>query len=432
MKSLFAILVFAISAVMLPCGCQQAVAQQAFGYRSLYSPTNANEEFRHRYGSHHVDYDWDLWGHALKKIVAGAPDEVYAQVDGQVQRHQLCFSSDKLYQLLVDYILDQYGEGTDTYSARICIMPQDNQVACLCSRCRALGNAPGHATPAVTDMLCRLAKRFPRHRFYTSAYHTTLQVPDRKLPPNVGVWVSASRFQLRVALPQAKGYEEMRNLLAAWRKVTDEVYVWDYMRNFNDYLSPFPCLHALQSRLKLYREMGVSGIFLNGSGYDYAAFDDVQSAVLAQLMTNPDIDVDRAVTAYLREYYPITAPLLIDYYLKLERRTVETNHHLPLYSENMQEVVSSYLHAQEFAAWRAQLDKASKHTQGDERKRLNCLLTALSYTQLRLYEEKCLPLDADQRAEMVAVLRGHNQLNNMKYYSESEGSIAKYLEKYSK
>lgn len=432
MRKFFNTFLVLLSAAMLQCTCQDITAQAVFEYRGIYGTENAKQEFRSRYSSNHVDFDWDLWGHAMKKIAANAPEEVYARVDGEIHREQYCFSSEKLYQLTVEYILDQFGEGTADYSARICIMPQDNKVACTCTKCVKEGNSMGNATPAVTKMLRRLAKRFPRHRFFTSGYNSTLQVPSQPLPPNVGVLVSASRFQLRVNLNQAKGYDEMRQMLTAWNKVTPNVYVWDYIRNFNDYLSPFPCLHVMQSRLRFYREMKVKGVFLNGSGYDYSAFDDVQSAVLAQLMIDTDIDVNHAVTEFFQEHYPTTYPLLVEYYLGLERRTVETNHHLPIYGEDMQEVVTSYLNAQEFTTWRAKLDKASKATEDVERKRLNYLLTALSYTQLKLYEEKCIPLDAELRAEMVAVLQGSKDLKEMTIYSESGGSISEYLRQYEK
>lgn len=423
-------LILMLTTGLMNVSCQEKSGETMFEYRSLYSPTNADPAFRKEYASHHVDADWDLWGHAMRTIATKhAPDEVYARVDGELHREQYCFSSDKLYKQTVEYILDQFGEGTPDYQARICIMPQDNKVACTCPKCTKAGNTKGNATPAVTAMLRRLAKRFPRHRFFTSAYNSTWQVPQRSLPANVGVLLSASRFQLRVNPTQSKGYDEMRQHIEAWKKVTPNIYVWDYVRNFNDYLTPFPCLHVMQSRLKLYRQMGVRGIFLNGSGYDYAAFDDVQSAVLTQLMANPDLDVDRAVKDYLDAYYPTTSGLIYDYYMTLEKRTVETNHHLPLYDEGMPELVASYLKADEFRQWRQQLDKTSKATAEDERKRLNSLLTALSFTQLRLYAEKCLPLDEDDRTEMIAVLEGHKSLKNMKCYDEEGHTLDDYLKK---
>lgn len=432
MKKIVQTLFILLSAGMLQCTNQEVTAQAKFEYKGIYSLENSKREFRERYGTNHVDFDWDMWGHAMKKVAGNGPDEVYAKVDGTMHREQFCFSSEQLYAMTVEYILDQFGEGKEDYSARICIMPQDNKVACICSKCVKAGNSVGNATPAVTKMLRRLARRFPRHRFFTSGYNSTLQVPSRPLPENVGVLVSASRFQLRVNLSQAKGYDEMREMLGAWSKVTPNVYVWDYARNFNDYLSPFPFLHVMQSRLRFYREMGVKGIFINGSGYDYSSFDDVQSAVLAQLMDDPDLDIDEAVKTYFNDYYPVTANLLIKYYLGLENRTVDTNHHLPLYGESMQEVVTSYLNAEEFTAWRARLDKASKAAEEEERSRLNYLLTALSYTQLRLLEEKCVPMDAELRGEMVSVLQGSKGLKEMKFYSEDGGSIADYLLKYEK
>lgn len=410
-----------VACLLLLTSCT-SVAQPPFEYRGIYSPTNAREEVRAKYGTHHVDYDWDLWGHNLKKVVpAEAPREVYATVADTLCQKQFCFSSHALYRIIEAYILDQYGEGTDTYSARICIMPQDNRMACTCPRCRKLGNIDGNATPAVTDMLCRLAKRFPRHQFFTSGYHSTRIPPKQSLPDNVGTLISAIDLPLRANFTQSEGYRKFCTAVEEWQKVCSRLYVWDYERNYEDYLSPFPCLTAMQKRLQLYRDLGIKGIFINGSGDDYSSFDDVQTEVLAQLLNNPDLDVETAVADYFREAYPATHDLLTDYYLTLERRTKETNHILPLYG-TMEEMVESYLCPDEFTAFRASLDKASKQTEKPERTRLNYLLTALSYTQLQLMKLQGNP-DPEQRAEMQEILRGHRELEGMTYYSEAGGEI---------
>lgn len=408
--------------------CSEATGS-AFTLRSIYSPTNAQEEVRRHYATHHVDYDWDLWGHNLKKIVGTQADRtVYATVADTLCRAQYCFSSERLYHIIEDYILDQYGEGTPTYSARICIMPQDNKLACTCRRCLAAGNSAGNATPAVTRMLTRLAKRFGRHQFYTSSYHSTRAVPEQPLPDNVGVFISAIDLQLRCDFTQAKGYRHFVSTVQQWRSKTRQLYVWDYERNYEDYLSPFPCLYAMQARLKLYRELGVDGVFINGSGDEYSSFDDMQTVVLAQLLQNPDTDIDTAVRDYYRRYYPVTANLITDYYLQLEHRTRSTNHLLPLYGD-MTEMLESYLDAQEFTRWRRDLDKASKMCSGEERHRLNYLLTALSFTQLQLLRTHALPPDEQLEQDMREVLSGHKELKGMEYYSETYRKIDDYLNK---
>lgn len=413
-----------------------AQAQVPFEYRAIYSPTNAIDSVRQRYTTNHVDYDWDLWGHNLKKIVNQAEEGhakskergVYALVDDTICRAQFCFSSQQLYRIIEAYILDQYGEGTPTYRARLCIMPQDNKIACLCPKCRQLGNEAGHATPAVTEMLVRLAKRFPRHEFFTSSYHSTRIPPTTMLPNNVGAIISAIDLPLRVDFSQTEGYKRFMQTVEGWKKVCRKLYVWDYERNYEDYLSPFPCLLAMQSRMKLYRSLGIAGLFLNGSGDEYSAFDDMQTVILAQLMNDPNLQVEEAVTAYFRVNYPTTAKLLTDYYLTLERRTKETNHLLPLYGST-EEMVESYLHPEEFIAWRSQLDRASKIAAKPERNRLNYLLTAFSYTQLQLMrlQENASQEEADN---MLDILRGHTELKGMTYYSEAYGKIDDYIKAY--
>lgn len=414
-----------------------AVAQTSFEYRGIYSPTNAQEEVRSQYSTNHVDYDWDLWGHNLKKVVGNTTDaSVYATVADTLCRSQFCFTSPKLYRIIESFILDQYGEGTADYSARICIMPQDNKIACTCRNCTRLGNTAGNATPAVTDMLCRLAKRFPRHEFFTSSYHSTRIPPKQALPSNVGAIISAIDLPLRVDFSQTAGYAKFLETVEGWKKVCGKLYVWDYERNYEDYLSPFPCLKAMQSRFRLYRDLGIQGIFINGSGDEYSTFDDMQTVVLAQMMENPDIDVDEAVKAYFRENYPSTSQLLTDYYLALEHRTVTTNHLLPLYG-TMEEMVESYLNPEEFIAWRQVLDKASKSTVKPERTRLNYLLTALSYTQLQIMkwrvesgewrEESKTEKWKEEVYEMCEILKGHAELKGMNYYSESYGKIDDYI-----
>lgn len=407
-----------------------ATAQPGFEFKSIYSPTNTNSEFRAAYDTKHVDYDWDLWGHNLKKIVGENPSpKVYATIDGKTEKKQFCFSSESLYKTIEAYILDQYGEGTDDYSARICIMPQDNKLACLCNDCKAKGNSTGNATPAVTSMLRKLAKRFPRHMLYTSSYHSTRQAPSEPLPNNVGVLLSAYELQLRVDFTKAKGYDSFVKLVNDWKQKAKHIYVWDYSRNFDDYLSPFPCLHAMQSRLKLYRELGLNGVFVNDSGDEYASFGDLQTTVIAQLLNNPDINVNQAISDFFHANYPATADLLCEYYLALEDRTVETNRLLPIYG-TMEEMEEAYLRYDEFTDWRKRLDKASKSTEPEERHRLNYLLTALSFTQLQILALQGEEADPHLQEDMIEVLKGHSELKGMEYYCETYKKIDDYIKNY--
>ena len=83
----------------------------AFDYRSLYTSANTDPELMPILGVGNVDYDWGLWGHNLQKAIGKNPGEsVYALIDGARNSDQFCFSSDVLYNRLVNYILNNYGE----------------------------------------------------------------------------------------------------------------------------------------------------------------------------------------------------------------------------------------------------------------------------------------------------------------------------------
>lgn len=417
-------------AALIVGGCtssaQTVVTDALSEYHGLYTPSN-DKEMQTAMNTNHPDYDWGLWGHNLGKIIKdNATEGMFAIVDGQRTHKQLCFSSSELYSAVRNYIIDQFGYGTSEYSERISIMPMDNKLACTCNNCRAKGNTPGNATPAVTAFITRIAKEFPKHHFFTSAYHTTKKAPDEMLPNNVGVFISSYGLPVKVDFQKSKGYSDFVAMVKAWKQKCNRIYIWDYERNFDDYLSPFPCLLALQSRMKLYKQLGIKGIFINGSGDDYSSFDDMQSHVLALMMANPDLDVKKAVSDYFNQYYPQTADLLTTYYWQLETTTLRTNHELPLYG-NMKDICAAYLDVHKFVDFRRQLDAKSKNTEGDERHRLNKLLTALAYTQLEMYRCGLLPKDTEMAIEMREILKGHSEIKGMVNRDESGHTIDDYL-----
>ena len=143
-------------------------------------------------------------------------------------------------------------------------------------------------------------------------------------------------------------------------------------------------------------------------------------------MDDTDMNVHDAISNYFKEYYPITAPILTKYYWALEQRTKKANHELPLYG-TMKEMCDAYLNVDEFVDFRRELDAASKQTMGDERKRLNILLTSLAYTQLEMYRCGLLAKDEDMANEMKEILKGHNEIKGMRNRDEVGHTIEEYL-----
>lgn len=407
---------------------QTQKANRAFELRSIYSPTNADGEMLSIRGTNHVDYDWALWGHNIWKIIGEKPDEsVYALIDGKRSHEQYCFSSPALYSLIDEWVNDNYGKGTALKHDNFTIMPQDNALVCMCDECKKAGNTNNNATPAVTSMLLKLAKKYPNHNFFTSSYLTTVTPPKQKLPDNVGVFISAIDIPMQYEFKASKGYKAFNSMLESWKAVCNRIYIWEYDQNYDDYLTPYPCLYIMQKRMQYYSDAGVKGIFLNGSGDTYSSFDDLRTFVASALMVNPKTDVEKLITRFFKAKYPETADILTKYYQSLENSIKKSNKVLPLY-DGISKAVETYLVPDEFESFWTTLDKTSKQIDTDERKLLSQLLTALSFTRMELLRLKPEQVTDAKKENILEVLSEYSSVPGLDNYREANGAMSAYLE----
>lgn len=414
-----------LPASVLSC-TQDTAGSFAFEYRGIYSSSNTNADLMPILGTHNVDFDWGLWGHNLRKVFTdGIPQEAYAMVGAKRDESQFCFSSEKLYKAYEAYVIDQYGDGNNDEIVRFAVMPNDNSTVCLCPTCRAAGNTATSATPAVTKMVERLARRFPKHQFFTSSYTTTATPPTHRLPDNVGVLVSTLALPLQTKMDGSTAEQrKFEATMKSWKNASKHIYVWDYMRNFDDYITPYPCLEHIKARLQYFKKIGVDGVFYNGSGYDYASFDDVQTYVIAQLMLNPDADITQLVRHYYGKAYPVTAPIYADYYLSLEDKAQKAT--LNPYS-GIGEAARTYLDAAALDDFWHKLDGGKGKAVDTERRNINEMLTALAFTRLELLRLKPAAPSAATKGELLSLLSAHTAFKDLANYRESFGEVDGYI-----
>lgn len=411
----------------------------AFNYQSIYSPTGLHDDYSGIAGLDNFDNSWGIWGHNLGKILGKDIDGIYAMVNKKKNEEQFCFSSTEMYKRIEDYIINNYGEKK---TSRFVIAPTDSPIACTCTVCSASGNTSKNATPAVTQLITRLARRFPNHIFFTTSYLSTQKVPSEKLPQNVGVIISAIDLPLRFINKKHTHEKQFTERLNQWKSVTNQIYIWDYINNFDDYLTPFPILKIARERLSFFRNSGVSGIFFNGSGYDYSSFDDLKTFVLSALLINPNLEVEELVKKYIYQEYPQSKEILYPYYCSLENR-IQPEKRLGLYT-GIQEAEKSYFSVAEFTKFYNELNELTDKSKGEERKKLHMLRTALSFTRLELgrihsfnpygYATrkgnyiKLLP----QTQDWLNRLKEYEAFPEMQYYNESSGEIGNYIKEWEK
>jgi hypothetical protein len=362
-----------------------------FQYREPYYRFNLLSNQSVLNGNNNVELDWGIWGHNLFKVLKEVKDSsIYAKVKGNITKEQYCFSSPVLQQVLQEYIIDNIGDGEREFS-RFVISPQDNDIVCECADCVKLNKGTEDATESVTYLINRLAKRFPKHHFFTLLYRTTSKVPKAIIGKNVGVLISTIDIPKGIDLQEIKNtnkqVEQFVSQVNQWQSKTEHIYSWDYSVNFDDYLSPIPSLYALQKQLSFYQSIGIKGVFLNASGYDYATFDDVQCYVAGALMKDITLSVDQLVKQYLDKKYPTSSDLLRTYYLGLEKRYSQNKRAYSLYG-SMKQSLDTYLDEKEFVVFYEKLQERLEKTRDREYTMLKQLFVGLTFTRMQIAYQK--------------------------------------------
>ena len=401
------------------CGCTDGHADShagVFEYNEIYLPGSGTKEAKHL-GLDDLNSSWGLWGHNLGSVLPSHPYQtVYAKGPNIASHSQFCFMSDHLFEYISEYVRN------NSSATRFAILPNDNGSVCQCAKCKEEGNTGDDASPAVFNMIRRLAARFPDKIFFTSYYQTTRSLPDEPLPENAGVLISTMEYPLcTVATPQEQSF---LRLLDDWAEKTDRLYVWDYINNFDDYFTPFPVFGIMQRRLQLYAGAGVKGVFLNGSGPDYSTFSRVKMHILAALLHDPQADWRSQLPALCRKFYPVAGDAVSRFMLEQEDHVAELGKKLPLY-EGVARALETYLPEAAFVAFYDELLSLLPEMEEAEQAEMEKLLGALSMTRLELLR---IHGDTDGCAGFVDRLTRFSEEIN--YYNESCWSVSGYLRDY--
>ena len=418
----------------------QEIFKPAFDYREPYFVENYNQELRDSYHTHLLDENWLIWGHNIRKNIR-ITDKMLAEVNGKKSEDQLCFSSPELLSSLESAIKKLSAENPNL--SKVMIMPDDNALVCTCSRCTALGNTPKSASPAVFTALNKLASKFPRLEFFTTAYITTRNVPDFKLMPNVGVMISTMDFPKGVVLDKTKQSKEIKSYFESWKSVSNNIYLWDYVVHFDHYTHSYPTILTTQQNLKWFNSLGVNGVFLQGNDESKSPFSDLKHFVYSQLLLNPDANVDKLMSVYLNHFYPKSGKLLNEYYADIENKNMQSTAILDIYG-GWQPSLNKYVDVQKLQLVYDELLNNIKESNAVEKTRLEGLIFAFShqileYRRVLGYQENGIATydyktqRATLRKDLIPILERFRTLarkNNIEIISETKSTVKDYHQWY--
>lgn len=408
----------------------------AMHYREPHLPSNTDPDLVGIYNTNSVDRDWGIWGHNLNKIFDGkVPERAFAQTEEGINKDQFCFSSAETLAAIKAFLDGQEGNAVKYFM----IAPNDNNIACTCESCKELGNKTADATGAITHLLNNLAKQYPDYYFFTTAYLSTKRPPSVQMEKNTGVFISTIDFTKSPKInPSSAAAQDFGTWVGQWKNKVNAVYLWDYISNFDDYLSPYPVLNRFQNQLRYFHSIGINGFFLNGSGYDYSPFEDIKTYVLSALLMYPSLDTKNLVKSYCKRAYPIAGKLIADYLLAIEQKSNQSQSEIGIYLP-FRDLMKSYLDQDGFQQFHSDLSELSKKAEAEEKIKLDKLLLGLAYTQLQFdyhsgnFENGFLkeregkvwinPKSETSVLELAAFSKNYKQ----DHYKETDGKISSYI-----
>lgn len=373
----------------------------AFEYREPYFTEAFDKDWaaRNKTNGHFSKLDESTGGkveyypfvHSFEELVPSTEyfkdhPEYFSLIAGKRRdvRSQLCLTNREVLRIATRKVLDWI---RDHPTATIFSVSQNDWTGwCECDQCRRVEEEEGgvHSGPLlrfVNSLAEAVEKEHPDKLIDTLAYWYT-EAPPAKVRPRPNVRIRLCPIGTCDAHPYEKCDRNRYFIdnLRAWAKITGQLYIWHYNTNFSNYLLPFPDFDELAADLPMYRRHGVVGVFLEGAypkggGGENA---ELRSYVMARLLWNPSIDVNREIGEFLAAVYGEAAKPIRTWFDLLHRQVRPEGGGQHIFIRR-----SPYLAPEVVARGRALFDEAESLASGEAvKQRVRKARLPLEWTEL--------------------------------------------------
>lgn len=302
----------------------------------------------------------------------------------------------------------------------------DNKRYCTCKKCIELENKYGGHSGLMIWFVNQVAEDVKKHHpdkyIGTFAYQYTRQAPNNIVPYD-NVVVRLCDIECCFAHPLSSQCNEqnasfMRDL-REWSKLTKNLYIWDYIVNYSNYMAPFPNIQVLAPNLETFSDYNVLAVYEEAQGGTLGnAFEELKCWVLAQLMWNPTLDTEQLVSQFIGDYYGESSDDIMDYY-KLCLSLINENTHMRCFSDPKKAPFNDKFINDAYAV----LERALEHAEND------VILERINKVMLQPMALECArdPKSFYRKGKWLEFKGG---LLKYKAYFESGVSPEKFIESY--
>ena len=283
-----------------------------FEYRETLMPDASNADHAEWHKLHHRSErgnDWGMWVHTFDDLV---PPEIYFDSNPEYfslnsgvrsSKTQLCLSNPSVLGLVILRLKDLIEKNPRaTYWS---VSQNDTYGPCECFGCKKLDNQYGGVpSGSLIYFVNQIAESFPTKIISTLAYQYSRQAPTGIKPAdNVNIVLCTIELNRSTPIKNDPGSRGFVKDISDWKKLTNNILIWDYIVQFRNYLDPFPNFHVLQPNIQFFLDSGVNMMFEQGSNRSLSEFHELRCYIMSKLLWNPDVDVDSVVNDFLKGFY---------------------------------------------------------------------------------------------------------------------------------
>ena len=281
----------------------------------------------------------NLWVHTCNRLLPASRygaehPEYYAYYGGK--RHpgsasQWCMSNLEVLEI-VCRTLDSLFRAHPQQSMISISQNDGSDTYCRCPACQAIIDEEGSPSGPILRFVNAVAERFPDKEISTLAYLFSVQPPKHTKPrPNVSIMLCDIDCRRQTSLPENPSGQVFMRALEGWSAICDNIFLWDYGINFDNYLSPFPNLQTLKDNMVIFQSHGVKMHFSQINSSRGGDFAELRPYLVSKLMWNPQASLDSLEQHFCEAYYGAAAPQILRYIHTLEGAAVATDVDLFIY-----------------------------------------------------------------------------------------------------
>lgn len=307
-------------------------------YRDVYKSVEfqVQQKLNGQYNGIPVDYGGHLSfvpdiAHTFFKLLPpdryfAAHPEWYSEINGKRTASgeaQLCLSNEEMRHEITRVLLELLRQDP---AARLVSLSQNDSFHgnCQCPPCRATdeqnGSPAGSLITFVNAVAADLEKEFPKLLVETLAYNYSRPVPTQVRPRQNVIVRLVGGIGCSYDQPLDSPYNPVfRDTAQGWSRIAPNLFFWDYVTNFSNYLVPHPNLQVLAPNIRFFVQSHAKGIFEQGDSGNLAG-DCVRlrAWMLAHLLWNPNLDERQLADEFLQGYYGAAGPLIARYLALVE------------------------------------------------------------------------------------------------------------------